>query len=117
MTLDLIGPILVLALVVALLLVALWGVRKLSFVAHGVGGEEVAPRLLARTLVGPKQGIALVKIGDHVFATSFGDGGVHVLHAFSMEESEKLLQRASAAGSKSFREHFATVFKRSNSTD
>lgn len=107
------GPFLSLTLVVAILLALLWKVRRLGVPNVGGGGGAWGLSVLARILIGPRQGIALVRIGDRVLAVSFGDGGVRTLVELSDEESARVIQQIDGCKeARSFKEHLDVVLKK-----
>lgn len=114
MILRTLGPTMSLLLIVVVLLVVLWRVRRIGTVKLGQERGELAPRVLARAPVGPKQGIALVKVGEHVLAVSFGDGGVRTLLELPPEESTRVLQQVASTSTKSFGESLENALERLN---
>ncbi|HET7276012.1 MAG TPA: flagellar type III secretion system pore protein FliP [Longimicrobiaceae bacterium] len=78
------GVVAALGLVLALLGLSL---RYLQRFAPGGGARGRLPmQIVQRLALGPKQGIAVVRIGERVLAVSIGDGGVRPL--LELDESE-----------------------------
>lgn len=65
-------------LTLGLLILALYLIRLLHRRAGG-GTREGRIEILERVNVGPKQGVALIRVGHSLLAVSTGDGGVHPL--------------------------------------
>jgi len=78
------GVLLTLGFVLALLGVALKLLRK--FAPTSTGNSRLKMEVVQRLALGPKQGIAVVRVGERVVAVSVGEGGVHRL--FELEQSE-----------------------------
>lgn len=93
---SLLGVTAALALVLVLLGFAMRALQKLS---GGISGsrERLPLEVLQRVAVGPKQGIALVRIGESVVAVSVGEGGVRSLMEVTGSEREALLERPAPA--------------------
>jgi flagellar biosynthetic protein FliO len=73
---SVIGAVLTLGLVLTLVVVTM---RLLRRVTNGSSGtRQAGPRLeiVQRLALGPRQGIAVVRVGDQLLAVSVGDGGV-----------------------------------------
>lgn len=112
MTLSLLGPLAGLLLLVATLWVLLWRVRRAGLGRFTQGGSSWAPIVIARVPIGPRQGIALVRIGERVLAVSFGDGGVRTLLEFSKEESAELAQQAVDDKTRGFKETLEVALRK-----
>lgn len=78
------GVLLTLGFVLALLGIALKLLRK--FAPTSTGNARLKMEVVQRLALGPKQGIAVVRVGERVVAVSVGDGGVNRL--FELEQSE-----------------------------
>jgi len=78
------GVLLTLGFVLALLGVALKLLRK--FAPTSTGNSRLKMEVVQRLALGPKQGIAVVRVGERVVAVSVGEGGVNRL--FELEQSE-----------------------------
>jgi len=79
-----------LAVVLGALVLTLWALRKYAPGMSGPG-SQIPMQLLRRMQVGPRQGIAVVRVQDKVFAVSVGDGGVRLiaeLDALTVQPSE-----------------------------
>jgi flagellar biosynthetic protein FliP len=74
---SLLGVLAVLALVLGLLVLAMRFLRR--FAPNGAGSGKVTLEVVQRVSLSPKQGIAIVRIGERLVAVSMGDGGVHAL--------------------------------------
>ena len=90
---SLVGVLGVLALVLGLLVLTLRWLRRLMPGASGQG--TLALEVLARLPLGPRQGIAVVRIGGRKVAVSVGEGGVHTL--LELDQDEPLPTIAPAA--------------------
>jgi flagellar biosynthetic protein FliP len=78
------GVLLTLGFVLALLGVALKLLRR--FAPTSTTGTRLRMEVVQRLALGPKQGIAVVRVGERLVAVSVGEGGIHQL--FEMKESE-----------------------------
>lgn len=78
------GVLLTLGFVLALLGVALKLLRR--FAPTSSSGATLRMEVVQRLALGPKQGIAVIRVGERVVAVSVGEGGVSRL--FEMEASE-----------------------------
>jgi flagellar biosynthetic protein FliP len=78
------GVLLTLGFVLALLGVALKLIRK--FAPASTSGARLRMEIVQRLALGPKQGIAVIRVGDRHVAVSVGDGGIHRL--FELEPGE-----------------------------
>jgi flagellar biosynthetic protein FliP len=78
------GVLLTLGFVLALLGVALKLLRR--FAPTSSSGTSLRMEVIQRLALGPKQGIAVIRVGERVVAVSVGDGGVNRL--FEMDANE-----------------------------
>lgn len=81
-----------LALAAILMLVAFAG---RAFKRFGMGGRPSADAPLAvleRAAIGPRQGVALVRVGEQLVLVSVGDGGVRPLMRLMEDEAAKVLE-------------------------
>jgi flagellar biosynthetic protein FliP len=78
------GVLLTLGFVLALLGVALKLLRR--FAPTSSSGSSVRMEVVQRLALGPKQGIAVIRVGERVVAVSVGEGGVNRL--FEMDANE-----------------------------
>jgi flagellar biosynthesis protein FliP len=78
------GVLLTLGFVLALLGVALKLLRK--FAPTSTTGARLRMEIVQRLALGPKQGIAVIRVGERLVAVSVGDGGIHRL--FELEPNE-----------------------------
>ncbi len=82
-----IGIFAALAFVLGLIALAVWALKR-------VGGTTMSNRtrlpveVVQRVSLGPKSGLAIVRVGEKVMAVSMGDGGVHTL--FEVDEADRL---------------------------
>lgn len=79
-----------LAVVLGALVLTLWALRKYAPGMSGPGAQ-IPMQLLRRMQLGPRQGIAVVRVQDKVLAVSVGDGGVRLiaeLDALPVQASE-----------------------------
>ena len=81
---SVLGVLLTLGFVLALLGVALKLLRR--FAPTSTGGTRLRMEIVQRLALGPKQGIAVVRVGERVVAVSVGEGGVHRLFDFEASE-------------------------------
>jgi flagellar biosynthetic protein FliP len=81
---SIMGVLLTLGFVLALLGVSLKLLRR--FAPTSSAGGRLRMEVVQRLALGPKQGIAVVRVGERVVALSVGDGGVRRL--FDLEEGE-----------------------------
>ena len=81
---SMMGVLLTLGFVLALLGVALKLLRK--FAPTSTSGARLRMEIVQRLALGPKQGIAVIRVGERLVAVSVGDGGIHRL--FELEPSE-----------------------------
>ncbi len=82
------GLILALGLVLGLLGLAVGAARRFAGVT-GAGRSGLRLNVLQRTAIGPRQGVAAVRVADRVLVVSVGDGGVHLLTELTPQESLK----------------------------
>jgi flagellar biosynthetic protein FliO len=88
---SVIGAVLTLGLVLTLVVVTM---RLLRRVTNGPSGiRQAGPRLevVQRLALGPRQGIAVVRVGEQLLAVSVGDGGVRTLAELEREAIERAL--------------------------
>src|SRR5262249_9140132 len=81
---SIMGVLLTLGFVLALLGVALKLLRR--FAPTSSSGARIRMEVVQRLALGPKQGIAVIRIGERHVAVSVGDGGIRRL--FELEEGE-----------------------------
>jgi flagellar biosynthesis protein FliP len=87
-----------LALVAILALVALIGRAVRRFGMGGPRDRASAPLdVLQRTALGPRQGVALLRVGSRVMLVSVGDGGVHRLMQVEEDDAANMLATAGFA--------------------
>lgn len=82
---SLLGILGTLGLVLGLFLVAARALRSYTSGIIGGGGERIRLEVVQRLALGPKQGIAVVRIGDRTVAVSLGEGGVRHLMDVSVD--------------------------------
>ncbi len=89
-----------LALTAILALVAVLGK---TYRRYGMGGprdRSAAPLdVLQRTALGPRQGVALLRVGSRVMLVSIGDGGVHRLMQVEDDDAMRMLADAGVSTS------------------
>jgi flagellar biosynthetic protein FliP len=78
------GVLLTLGFVLALLGVALKLLRR--FAPTSTSGSSLRMEIIQRLALGPKQGIAVIRVGERVVAVSVGEGGVNRL--FELDAAE-----------------------------
>jgi flagellar biosynthesis protein FliP len=81
---SIMGVLLTLGFVLALLGIALKLLRR--FAPTSTSGARVRMEVVQRLALGPKQGIAVIRVGERFVAVSVGDGGIRRL--FELEDSE-----------------------------
>ena len=81
MILTVVGALL---MVVAVVLVVTRGLMTFRGVRRGPPGADL--RVLSRTTLAPKQGVAVVEAGGDRLVVSFGEGGVRMLHNLGPQE-------------------------------
>jgi len=91
------GILLALGLVVLLIGLAYKLLQRFAGGGPGGGRGDLPLEVLDRVALGPKQGIAVVRLGDRLVAVSVGDGGVHSVAEITGEEARGLLQQAKAS--------------------
>lgn len=82
------GLILALGLVLGLFGAAVGIARRFANV--GAGRNQFGMSIIARTSLGPRQGLAAVRIADRVVVVSVGEGGVHAVTELSRDEAARL---------------------------
>ncbi|HVX41877.1 MAG TPA: flagellar type III secretion system pore protein FliP [Gemmatimonadaceae bacterium] len=81
---SIVGVLLTLGFVLALLGLALKLLKRFAPVASGAG--RLRMEIVQRLALGPKQGIAVIRVGERIVAVSVGEGGVNRL--FELEPGE-----------------------------
>lgn len=98
MLLPYVGVLLALTAILALVAVLGKAYRR-----YGMGGPRdraAAPLdVLQRTALGPRQGVALLRVGSRVMLVSIGDGGVHRLMQVEDDDAIKMLAGAGISSS------------------
>lgn len=89
------GVLLTLGFVLALLGIALKLLRR--FAPTSSTGARLRMEVVQRLAIGPKQGIAVVRVGERLVAVSVGDGGVRQL--FELEHGELATSGGVSGGS------------------
>ena len=81
-----IGILSALAFVLGLGALALWGLKRFSNL--GLSPRSRVPvEVVQRVSLGPKTGLAVVRVGEKVMAVSIGDGGIRPL--FELDEADR----------------------------
>ncbi len=79
---GLFGILAAFSLTLGVLVIAVWMLRRLQ--GHGNGrGRGVRLELLQRMSVGPRQGVALPRVGDRVLVVTLAEGGAPLLRELS----------------------------------
>lgn len=86
------GLILALGLVLGLFGLAVGFARR--FANFGASRGRLGMTVLDRTSLGPRQGLAAVRIGGRIVIVSVGDGGVHHVTDLSPAESTRALEQS-----------------------
>jgi flagellar biosynthesis protein FliP len=83
------GVLAALAFVLGLGAVALWALKRFGGGALSLrpSKNRVTVEVVQRVALGPKTGIAVVRVGERVMAVSVGDGGIRPL--FELDESDR----------------------------
>ena len=97
---SIMGVLLTLGFVLALLGVALKLLRR--FAPTSTSGSRLRMEVVQRLALGPKQGIAVIRVGERFVAVSVGDGGIRRL--FELEEAEVEGSGKREAGSGDFKD-------------
>lgn len=80
------GILAALAFVLGLIAIAVWAMKRVG--AGGLGARSRLPvEVVQRLPLGPKSGLAVVRVGEKVMVVSMGDGGVHPL--FELDEADR----------------------------
>jgi len=80
------GILAALAFVLGLIAIAVWALKRMG--AGGLGTRHRLPvELVQRLPLGPKAGLAVVRVGEKVMVVSMGEGGVHTL--FEVDEADR----------------------------
>lgn len=90
------GVLAALAITLGLLILALKGLQRLQQGAAGRSGR-VALQVLDRAATGPRQGVALVRVGERVLLVGTGDAGVHLLTELEGDDRARVLDPVPAA--------------------
>jgi flagellar biosynthetic protein FliP len=90
-----VGVFAALAAVLALLLVALRVLRRFA-PAAGAGRARLPLEVVQRVAVGPKQGVAVVRVGGRVLVVGTGEGGLHTLAELDGADREHVVSGGSA---------------------
>jgi flagellar biosynthetic protein FliP len=83
------GVALALGVVLALLALAMRALHRLTG-AQPQGGARLALRVVQRVAVGPRQGLAVVRLGERALLVSLGDGGVRPIAELTPQECAAL---------------------------
>jgi len=80
------GILAALAFVLGLIAIAVWAMKRVG--AGALGARSRLPvEVVQRLPLGPKSGLAVVRVGEKVMVVSMGDGGVHPL--FELDEADR----------------------------
>lgn len=89
MLLTYLGVLFALAAILALVAIAGRAAKRLGM--GGVGRADAPMAVLERAAVGPRQGVALVRVGSQLVLVSVGDGGVRPLMRMMDDEAAKVI--------------------------
>jgi flagellar biosynthetic protein FliP len=96
---SLVGVALTLALVLGLLAITMRVLRKVSQGSPlGRGRGAVPLEVVQRIALGPRQGIAVVRIGEQLVAVSVGEGGVRTIAELDAAEAPQPAAREALSG-------------------
>ncbi len=98
---SLLGVLGVLALVLGLLLLTMRYLKRFA-PNGGAGSTKVPLEVVQRLSLSPKQGIAIVRIGERLVAVSMGDGGVRALVELDAAPSAATATAVAPAASQPF---------------
>jgi flagellar biosynthetic protein FliP len=90
---SMMGVLLTLGFVLALLGVALKLLRR--FAPTSTTGAKLRMEIVQRLALGPKQGIAVIRVGERIVAVSVGEGGVNRLFELEPEEVSSVASASS----------------------
>ena len=93
-----VGVLGMLGLVLGLVLLTLKLIRRYVPLTGSAGGQ-VELEVVQRVALGPRQGIAVVRIGDQQVAVSVGEGGVHLIAHVAPPDDESTSTPSAQAGS------------------
>lgn len=82
---------------IGLCLIAMWLLRRLAPGAV-LAGRGLPLRVLQRTSLGPKQGVALLQVGERVLVVSTAEAGASLLAELEGGDRERVLASAAALG-------------------
>jgi flagellar biosynthetic protein FliP len=85
------GVVAALAFVLALLALTVWGLKRLGLARPGGARARLAVEVVQRVPLGPRTGIAVVRVGETVMAVSVGDGGVRPLFPVSELDRQRVV--------------------------
>ena len=111
------GVIAALAFVLGLGALCLWGLKRwgnMSLTAR----PRIAVEVVQRISLGPKAGLAVVRVGEKVMAVSVGDGGIRTLFELDDADRQRVIESSavptpmvsSAAASAAFATYAPTAF-------
>jgi flagellar biosynthetic protein FliP len=84
------GILAALAFVLGLIACAVWLLRRMG--AGAIGGRTRLPvEVVQRLPLGPKAGLAVVRVGEKVMVVSMGEGGVHALCDVDETDRQRVL--------------------------
>jgi flagellar biosynthetic protein FliP len=81
-----IGILAALVFVLGLIALTVWALKRVGGGALS-GRSRLQVEIVQRLPLGPKSGLAVVRVGEKVLAVSVGDGGVHTL--FEVDEADR----------------------------
>ncbi len=96
---SMVGVLLTLGFVLALLGLALKLLKRFAPVA--TGSARLRMEIVQRLALGPKQGIAVIRVGERIVAVSVGEGGVNRLFELESNELRDAAEAAHDAGERS----------------
>ena len=86
MLISALGVLAALAFVLGLGALCLWGLKRWGRVSMSAR-TRVAVEVVQRVSLGPKTGLAVIRVGEKVMAVSVGDGGIRPL--FELDEADR----------------------------
>ena len=101
-----------LALIIGLLLVAMWLLKKFRPTRMALGGANRSVEVLARTMLTPKAGLTVVKVVDKVFVLGVTDQQVNLVVELTDAETIESLTAPGGGGKTAFADLVGRISRR-----
>lgn len=101
-----------LALIIGLLLIAMWLLKKFRPTQLALGGANRAVEVLARTMLTPKAGLSVVKVGGKVLVLGVTDQQVNLVAELTDPEAIESLTAPAGGGKTSFADLVGRIGRR-----